>query len=118
VSDSTTSAVVGYSWLFPVLMTVAHVMVNGLRFSDLVKSAEDEPGVAAKTRVFLIIAIVLQIVVLAVCGYVMGQEYLSVKSAEDAPKFTWGGVSLFTSQVVMFVAAWMQRLFSLPPSES
>ena len=106
--------VAGYGWILPVVMVITHVMVNGMRFSELVADSEDSPGVAWRARLFLMFALVLQIVVLGVAGFVMGGVYLN--DHKDTAN-SWTGISIFTSQMLLFISCWLQRVATLPKRE-
>jgi len=94
-------------------MLLAHLLLNGMSFSELVSDTDDSPGVATRARLLLILIVVIQCVVLAIACFVMATVYLEkIDGAEQ-----WAGISLFVSQLLMAVAAWVQRLATLPPRE-
>ena len=91
-------------------MLVAYLLLNGMRFSELVADSDDMPGVAARARLLLIFVVVLQCVILAVSCYVMASVYLDNVTGPEQ----WAGISLFLSQLLMAAGAWTQRLATLP----
>jgi hypothetical protein len=110
----TVSGVTGYSWILLVTSLLSYVMINGVSWSQLV--SDDDPPARTRSRVFLIIAITIQLVGLAMGGLIMGQVYLSNKDG-DAHTYPWGGVSVFLSTLLIACACWGQRLASLPPRD-
>jgi membrane-anchored protein YejM (alkaline phosphatase superfamily) len=102
--------VVGYSWIFPIIMGLAHLMINGMNFTELMTD-EDRPGVATRARLFLMLAVVMQIAMVFASAMIMGQVYLT-DNKDTANR--WSGISLLLSQIIMFVACWTQRLPTLP----
>lgn len=91
-------------------MSLAHVMINGMSFSELIQD-EDRPGVATRSRLFLMLAVGLQIAMIFASAMIMGQTYFT-DNKDTANR--WSGISLLLSQIIMFVACWAQRLPTLP----
>lgn len=82
-----------------------------MKWSELVN--EDDRAAQNRARLFLIFSVLLQLIALAVSGYIMGIVFLN-----HADAYHWGGISLFVSQMLMFLGCWLQRLTTLPDKDS
>ena len=109
-SDNVTAGVSGYSWLLPLLALLAYLLINGMSWTQLV---DEESGTRARARLFLLLAVFIQLAALAVSGLIMGTQYLDKESGVNK----WSGISIFASVFLITLAAWGQRLATLPPKD-
>lgn len=111
-SSTITQSVSGYSWILIVCNILAYLMINGMAWSQLI---DEDSSTTTRARLFLIFAVVIQLVVLCMGGFVLGTVYLSKEHSGMVD--AWGGVSIFVSNLLIALACWGQRLATLPPKD-
>ncbi|CAE7922930.1 unnamed protein product, partial [Symbiodinium sp. KB8] len=111
-TSSITQSVTGYSWILIVCSILAYLMINAMAWSQLI---DEDSGTTTRARLFLIVAVVIQLVVLCMGGFVLGTVYLSKEHSGMVD--AWGGVSIFVSNLLIALACWGQRLATLPPKD-
>lgn len=104
-----TTSVSGYSWILIVVSLLAYLMINGMSWGDLVQ--EDEPSTSSRAKLFLLLAVIMQIGMITAGALVMGTVYLN---KANAGVDTWGGISIFAGNLAIGMACWLQRLSTLP----
>lgn len=106
------SSSAGYAWLPPFGATLALIMVNGMKWTELRDDVTGDSKTAAKARLFLLFALLILVISLGGSAFVM-ERFLRQDGA-----YTWSGVSCFVSTMLIVAGTFIMRLFSLPPSEA
>lgn len=108
-NDAAASATAGYSWLPLFGATLAYIMVNGMKWTEL-KDDYVDSRVAAKARIFLLSALLIMIGSMAGAAVLMVDKFL-----KDDGSYKWAGISSFVGTMLIILATWIQRFGTLPP---
>jgi Uncharacterised protein family (UPF0220) len=111
IGDATTSQTAAYAWVPLFGATIAYVMLNGMKWSDLKGDFGDE-STAVKTKIFLLFTILIAFGCIAGSAALMQQKFLAVSGA-----YNWAGISVFVGTMVILCGAFLQRFGTIPPSE-
>lgn len=72
-----------------------------------------ESGAAPRARAFLIFAMLLSMGALAWSLFIMVDKFID----NDAVTYKWGGTSVFVSNMLLFISAWIMRVGTMVSNE-
>mmetsp|Transcript_148369 Transcript_148369/g.360166 ORF Transcript_148369/g.360166 Transcript_148369/m.360166 type:complete len:155 (-) Transcript_148369:144-608(-) len=108
-NDPVADKAAGYHWLPGLGVTIAFVMINGMRWQEL---SDENPSVATRARCFLISALVIALACISVSLFIMVEVFIN-----DDTLATWTGISVFIQCLLIFVAAFVMRAGNMPASD-
>lgn len=103
--DDTTKRAAGYSWLPPLGVTIALVMINGMEWKELRSDGYGvDQATANRAKLFLMGALLIAFASVAGSVYIMSSVFLDTPGA-----YGWAGSSVFVCCILIFMASWILR---------
>lgn len=106
LKDPQSIATASVAWLPPFAASVLFLMVNGMLWSEL---SSDTPATAAKARLFLLLALLVDFAGITGAGFVLVQQF-----QQKPGSYAYAGASCLASTLMITVATFIQRFGSLP----
>lgn len=99
----------GYSWLPLAGASLAFIMLNGMKWSELNEESVADPRTAAKARIFLLLTLFIAMGSIAGGGVLMGTQFLN-----KGDPCAWAGISCFLGTLLILLSAFGMRWGTLP----
>jgi len=103
-----TTSTQGYAWLPLAGVTVAFVMLNGMKWSELY---HEEGRIAGMARIFVVLAILIALASFAGAAVIL-EKMLSADTG-----YKWSGISCFVGTMLLMLSAFGMRFGTLPPAD-
>mmetsp|Transcript_28183 Transcript_28183/g.78904 ORF Transcript_28183/g.78904 Transcript_28183/m.78904 type:complete len:166 (-) Transcript_28183:121-618(-) len=111
VADSVASKAAGYHWLPGLGVTIAFIMINGMKWEELSGDSlgGDDSAIASKARCWLIAAMLIGLGCIAAALFIMVEVFVRGDSLTE-----WTGISVFVQCLLIFLSAWVMRFGNTP----
>jgi uncharacterized membrane protein len=107
-NDDASRAAQGYAWLPLFGATIAFVMINAMMWSEL-RDNERAPTVAAKARIFLLVALFVMMASIAGAAFIMVDKFLARNGT-----YQWAGISVLVGTLLVSLATFVMRFGTVP----